>query len=311
MVSVWSQFAFVFINLLGYNESALERLFLISPPMELLDGKALSAKLIDSVKAEAAKLKPALAVILVGENPASLTYVKNKQKACEAAGIKYIEKRFPDTVTQKELLAEIDSINKDSSINGLIVQLPVPDQIYVPEIIRAIDPKKDVDGFNAYNLGKMFLSPEFEDLPPATPSGIIKLLDHYGIVIEGKEAVVVGHSNIVGKPISVMLLNRNATVTTCHIFTKDLKSHTKKADILVVAVGKQGLITGDMVKKGVVVIDVGTNRDKDGKLCGDVDFESVSKKASFITPVPGGVGPMTVAALILNTVNAAKRQKNI
>ena len=280
-----------------------------SPPMELLDGKALSTKLIDSVKEEAKRLKPTLAVILVGENPASLTYVKNKQKACEAAGIKYLEIRFPDSVTQKELLAEIDKINKDTSINGMIVQLPVPKHIYVPDIIRAIDPKKDVDGFNAYNLGKMFLSPEFEDLPPATPSGIIKLLDHYGIVIEGKEAVVVGHSNIVGKPISTMLLNRNATVTTCHIFTKDLKSHTKKADILVVAVGKRNLITTDMVKKGAVVIDVGTNRDDEGKLCGDVDFKNVAKKCSYISPVPGGIGPMTVAALILNTVNAAKRQR--
>jgi len=276
--------------------------------MELLDGKSLSSKLIDSVKEEAAKLKPVLAVILVGENPASLTYVKNKQIACEKAGIKYIEIRFPDTITQKELLAEINDINQDSSINGLLVQLPLPDQIYVPDIIRAIDPKKDVDGFHAYNLGKMFLSPEFEDLPPATPSGIVKLLDHYNIPIQGQEVVVVGHSNIVGKPISIMMLNRNATVTTCHIYTKDLAKHTKRADILIVAVGKAGLITGKMVKKGAVVIDVGTNRNAEGKLCGDVDFKTVSKKASYITPVPGGVGPMTIAALILNTVNATKRQ---
>ena len=277
--------------------------------MELLDGKALSAQLIDSVKNEAAKLKPVLAVILVGENPASLTYVKNKQIACEKAGIKYIERRFPSAMTQKELLAEIATINQDSSIHGLLVQLPLPDHIYVPDIIRAIDPKKDVDGFHAYNLGKMFLSPEFEDLPPATPSGIVKLLDHYNIPIQGQEVVVVGHSNIVGKPISVMMLNRNATVTTCHIFTKDLAKHTKRADILIVAVGKAGLINGKMVKKGVVVVDVGTNRTADGKLCGDVDFKTVSKKASFISPVPGGVGPMTIAALILNTVNATKRQR--
>jgi len=279
--------------------------------MELLDGKALSEKLIDSVKDEAAKLKPKLAVILVGENPASLTYVKNKRKACERAGAEYVERRFPDTITQDQLIEEIKKINEDSSINGLIVQLPLPDNIYVPEIIRAIDPKKDVDGFHAYNIGKMFLSPDFEDLPPATPSGIVKLLDHYDIPIRGQEVVVVGHSNIVGKPISVMMLNRNATVTICHIHTKDLASHTKRADILIVAVGKAGLITADMVKDGVVVVDVGINRTEEGKLCGDVDFENVSKKASYITPVPGGVGPMTVAALILNTVNAAKRQHNI
>lgn len=278
--------------------------------MKILDGKALSQQLIDSVKNEASKLSPTLAVILVGEDPASLTYVRNKKKACEQAGIKYQELRFPDTLTQNELLEEIQKLNQDDSINGLIVQLPLPDHIKVPLVIRAIDPKKDVDGFHAYNLGKMFLSPEFEDLPPATPSGIIKLLDHYNIPIRGQEVVVVGHSNHVGKPVSTMLLNRNATVTTCHIHTKDLASHTKRADILIVAVGKAGLITEAMVKEGVVIVDVGINRDKDGKLCGDVDFENVSKKASFISPVPGGVGPMTVAALILNTVHAAKRQAN-
>ncbi len=286
--------------------------FLFFPPnMKLLDGKALSEELIDSVKDEAVKLKPKLAVILVGENPASLTYIKNKRKACERAGIEYEERRFPDTVTQEQILEEIEKVNEDSAISGLIVQLPLPDHIQIPLVIRAIDPKKDVDGFHAYNLGKMFLSPEFEDLPPATPSGIIKLLDHYDIPIRGQEVVVVGHSNIVGKPISIMMLNRNATVTTCHIHTKDLTSHTKRADILIVAVGKAGLITANMVKEGVVVVDVGMNRAEDGKLCGDVDFENVSKKASYITPVPGGVGPMTVAALIINTVNATKRQRNI
>ena len=277
--------------------------------MELLDGKALSEELIDSVKDEAAKWKPKLAVILVGENPASLIYVKNKKKACERAGIEYEECKFSDTITQKQLIEEIEKINADDEINGLIVQLPLPDNIEIPLIIRAIDPKKDVDGFHAYNLGKMFLSPDFEDLPPATPAGIIKLLDHYDIPIRGQEVVVVGHSNHVGKPISTMLLNRNATVTTCHIHTKDLVSHTKRADILIVAVGKAGLITKDMVKDGVVIVDVGINRTDEGKLCGDVDFENVSKKASYISPVPGGVGPMTVAALILNTVHAAKRQK--
>lgn len=277
--------------------------------MQLLDGKALSAKLIESVKEEAARLKPKLTVILVGEDPASLAYVRNKKKACAAAGIEYEERNFPTSITQEELIKEIETVNDDSSIDGLIVQLPLPDHIHVPLVIRSIDPKKDVDGFHAYNIGKMFLSPEFEDLPPATPLGIVKMLDHYNIPIQGQEVVVVGHSNIVGKPIGLMMLNRNATVTTCHIYTKDLASHTKRADILIVAVGKEKLITADMVKKGVVVVDVGINRTKEGKLCGDVDFEEVSKKASYISPVPGGVGPMTVAALILNTVRAAKRQK--
>jgi methylenetetrahydrofolate dehydrogenase (NADP+)/methenyltetrahydrofolate cyclohydrolase len=276
--------------------------------MTILDGKALSEELIDSVKGKALKLAPTLAVIMVGDNPASLAYIRNKKKACERAGIKYIQYDFPVTITQKQLLKKIEDVNKDPTINGLIVQLPLPDHIYVPEVIRAVDPKKDVDGFHAYNIGKMFLSPEFEDLPPATPLGIVKLLDHYNIPIRGREVVVVGHSNIVGKPISMMMLNRNATVTTCHIYTKDLSAHTKKADILIVAVGKEKLITADMVKKGAVVVDVGMNRNEEGKLCGDVDFPEVSKKASYITPVPGGVGPMTVAALILNTVRATERQ---
>ena len=277
--------------------------------MELLDGKALSEELIDSVKEKASKLKPALAVIMVGENPASLAYVRNKKKACEKAGIKYIQYDYPATITQEDLLKKIEDVNKDTTINGLIVQLPLPDHIYVPDVIRSVDPKKDVDGFHAYNIGKMFLSPEFEDLPPATPLGIVKLLDYYDIPIRGQEVVVVGHSNIVGKPISMMMLNRNATVTTCHIYTKDLSAHTKKADILIVAVGKEKLITADMVKDGVIVVDVGINRNAEGKLCGDVDFPEVSKKASYITPVPGGVGPMTVAALILNTVRATERQR--
>ena len=278
--------------------------------MQILDGKALSEKLIDSVKGKVSKLKPKLAVIMVGDDPASLTYIRNKKIACERAGIEYEEHKFPTSITQNKLLKEIDKLNKDDSVNGFIVQIPLPEHIYLPEVIRAINPKKDVDGFNAYNIGKMFLSPEFEDLPPATPLGIVKLLDHYNIPIQGQEVVVVGHSNIVGKPISIMMLNRNATVTTCHIHTKDLASHTRRADILIVAVGKPNLITADMVKEGVVVVDVGMNKTRDGKLCGDVDFPNVSKKASYITPIPGGVGPMTVAALILNTVRATERQRD-
>ena len=297
--------------MLGYNDFALIYeyfLFFPSHYMKILDGKALSEKLVDSVKDKVYKLKPMLAVVLVGENPASMAYVRNKKRACERAGIDYSEFNYPTTITQEELLGKIDEINNDDSVNGLIVQLPLPDHIYVPAVIRAINPNKDVDGFHAYNIGKMFLNPEFEDLPPATPLGIVKLLDYYNIPIQGKEVVVVGHSNIVGKPISIMMLNRNATVTTCHIYTKDLALHTKRADILIVAVGKEKLITSDMVKEGVVVIDVGINRNSEGKLCGDVDFDEVSKKASYITPVPGGVGPMTVAALVLNTVRATERQ---
>lgn len=284
--------------------------FFYSSPMHILDGKALSKKLIESVKDKVEKLKPTLAVVLVGENPASLTYVKHKRKACDKAGIEYLEYRFPDSLSQEELIDQVEKLNNDKDVNGILVQLPLPPHIEVPLVIRAIDPAKDVDGFHAYNVGKMFLNPDFEDLPPATPLGITKLLDHYDIQIQGKEVVVVGHSNIVGKPISTMLLNRNATVTTCHIFTEDLASHTKRADILVVAVGKEKLITEDMVKEGVIVVDVGINRNAERKLCGDVDFEPVSQKASYITPVPGGVGPMTVAALILNIVRATERQKN-
>jgi methylenetetrahydrofolate dehydrogenase (NADP+)/methenyltetrahydrofolate cyclohydrolase len=276
--------------------------------MPILDGKALSVQLIDSVKEKAAKLNPTLAVILVGDNPASMAYVRNKKRACERAGIEYKEFNYPTTIRQEALLEKIQELNTDDSINGLIVQLPLPDHIYVPEVIRAVDPKKDVDGFHAYNIGKMFLSPEFEDLPPATPLGIVKLLDHYDIPIQGKEAVVVGHSNIVGKPISMMMLNRNATVTTCHIYTQDLAAHTKRADILIVAVGKEKLITAEMVKEGAVVVDVGMNRSDSGNLCGDVDYDDVNKKAAYITPVPGGVGPMTVAALIINTISATERQ---
>ncbi len=276
--------------------------------MAILDGKALSEQLIDSVKEKAEELSPTLAVILVGENPASMAYVRNKKKACERAGIEYREFKYPDSITQESLLQKIEELNQDDSVNGLIVQLPLPEQIYVPDVIRAVAPAKDVDGFHAYNVGKMFLSPEFEDLPPATPLGIVKLLDHYDIPIQGQEVVVVGHSNIVGKPISMMMLNRNATVTTCHIHTKDLSAHTRRADILIVAVGKEKLITADMVKEGVVVVDVGMNRNEAGKLCGDTDFDAISKKASFITPVPGGVGPMTVAALIINTIRATERQ---
>jgi methylenetetrahydrofolate dehydrogenase (NADP+)/methenyltetrahydrofolate cyclohydrolase len=279
---------------------------------QLLDGKALAQKILKKAAKEVETLSspPKLVVIQVGADPASSVYVNNKKKACEAVGIISEVVNLPENTSHEEVITRIKALNQDPLVSAMIVQLPVPQQINVPKVMKAIDPSKDADGFCAYNLGKMFLSKDYEHLPPATPSGIIALLSEYQIEVRGLEAVVVGHSNIVGKPISTMLLNRGATVTTCHIDTKDLKAHTLRADLLVVAVGKQNLITAKMVKEGVIVIDVGMNRcDQSGKLCGDVDFEAVKERASLITPVPGGVGPMTVAALILNTITAHKRQR--
>lgn len=282
--------------------------------METLDGKRVAQDMYKKLQSDVAGLKnkgviPKLVIILVGENPASLSYIKSKRKASDEIGVESeLIKMVPSETTTKSLIAKINELNADASVNGILVQLPLPENIYEPEIIKAIDPKKDVDGFTAYNIGKMFLSTEFEDLAPCTPLGIIRMLEHYNIEIEGKEAVVVGRSNIVGKPAALMLINRGATVTVCHSKTRDLAAHTKRADILVVAVGKAGLITADMVKEGAVVIDVGMNRTPEGKLVGDVDFENVSKKVSFISPVPGGSGLMTVACLMENVVKAAKKQ---
>lgn len=282
--------------------------------MKLLDGKIVSQKILEQVKEDVGRLKkeritPKLAVILVGENPASLSYIKQKRKACEFTGIAWEETDYDETLTHDALIEKIKELNDRDDVHGILVQLPLPDHIYAPEIIKAINPRKDVDGLSAYNLGKMFLSTEFEELAPCTPMGVIKLLDDYGIDVSGMDATVVGASNIVGKPMSVMLLNRNATVTTCHIKTKDLKKHTRDADLLVVAVGKAGLITADMVKDGAIVVDIGCNK-VDGKLRGDVDFDAISKKASYITPVPGGVGPMTVACLMKNTLTACMRERS-
>ncbi len=279
--------------------------------MVLLDGRAVANTLLEQVAGEVRALKekgvtPKLAFLLVGENPASVTYVAQKQKACEKTGIAFEHLAFPETVTTEELVKAIETLDGRDDIHGILVQLPLPASVNTPLVLRALQPKKDVDGFHAYNLGKMLLSTEFEHLAPCTPKGVIKLLEHYKIPIEGREVVVVGHSNIVGKPMSVMFLNRNATVTTCHKFTRNLAEHTLAADILVVAVGKAGLITDDMVKEGAVVVDVGINR-VGGKLVGDVEFEQVSRKVAYISPVPGGVGPMTVACLMENTVLAAKR----
>lgn len=286
--------------------------FFLSQYMELMDGRLVSRHLLEKLALEVEELHskhvhPKLAVILVGNDPASLSYIRQKQKACNATGIEWVQFDYEESIMTEELISKIDELNKDEHIHGILVQLPLPAHIYSPDVIRAIDPAKDVDGFTAYNIGKMFLGTEFEHLAPCTPLGVIRMLEYYYIDVRGKEVVMVGHSNIVGKPLSTMLLNRNATVTTCHIDTQDLKFHTKRADILCVAVGKINLITADMVKDGVVVVDIGINRKDDGKLCGDTDFESIAKKASYITPVPGGAGPMTVACLMENTVKAAKR----
>jgi len=276
---------------------------------QILSGREAADALLESLKPRVKELDPNLVVLQVGDDPRSASYIKQKFKSCEQIGMRSEHRHMESSTTLEQLLKAIDELNSDDDVSGFIVQLPLPSQLqeFVPQIIRAIDPKKDVDGFHAYNLGKMFLSPEFEDLPPATPAGVIYLLDHYKIPIKGQNAVIVGHSNLVGKPLSTMLLNRNATVTTCHIDTKDLASHTRDADILAVAVGKPGLISADMVKDGAVVIDIGITKTDDG-LKGDVDFEEISKKASAITPVPGGVGPMTVASLMRNCVNAKERQ---
>lgn len=275
---------------------------------QILNGREVSELLLDSLKTRVEQYRehltePKLAIILVGDNPASASYVKQKEKACQKVGLLYEQINYPVNVTQEELLAKIKELNHDMNTHGILVQLPLPEHIEVPQILKAINPRKDVDGFHAYNVGKMFLSKDFESLSPCTPKGVLKLLDHYQIDVKGKNVVVVGHSNIVGKPMAVMLLNRDATVTVCHKETADLAYHTSTADILIVAVGKPNLITDDMVKPGVVVVDVGTTKVGD-KLCGDVDFDNVSQIASFISPVPGGVGPMTVACLIENTVIA-------
>lgn len=283
--------------------------------MTLMDGRKVSREILRLVAKEVSRMHldhihPKLAVILVGKNPASLAYIRQKQKACEKTGIEWEQFDYDESVTTEELIGKVEELNADETFHGILVQMPLPKKVYGPDVIRAIDPKKDVDGFTAYNLGKMFISKEFEDLAPCTPLGVIRLLEYYKVDIKGKEVVVVGHSNIVGKPLGVMLLNRDATVTVCHVHTADLAEHTKKADILCVAVGKPGLISQDMVKEGACVIDIGINKVED-KLVGDVDFDAISEKAGYVTPVPGGVGPMTVACLMENTVKAAKRLHNL
>lgn len=279
----------------------------------IIDGKAVSAAVKQRVADEVKRLNKAgitvgLAVILVGEDPASKIYVANKEKACEALGI--VSKKFvlPETTTQDELLALINTLNNDYTVNGILCQLPLPRGLDEKAVINAISPEKDVDAFHPVNVGKIMIGDY--DFVPCTPAGVMEMLSHYNIDVSGKNCVVIGRSNIVGKPMGMLLLHKNGTVTICHSRTKDLSEVTSKADILVAAVGKAKFVTADMVKSGAVVIDVGMNRDN-GTLCGDVDFDAVSPKASFITPVPGGVGPMTIAMLMQNTLTAAKRQNNI
>ncbi len=280
----------------------------------ILDGKAVSAKVKEEVKEEVEALKKqgvsvGLAVIIVGNNPASRTYVNNKKKACEAAGIVSEEYALPEETTQEELLALVEELNRKDSINGILCQLPLPKHLDEEAVIAAISEKKDVDAFSAVNVGHIMIG-DYSFLP-CTPAGIMEILRHYNIDVAGKECVVIGRSNIVGKPMAMLLLHQNGTVTICHSKTKNLKEVTSRADILVAAVGIPHFVTADMVKEGAVVIDVGMDRDENGKLCGDVDFAAVEPKASYITPVPGGVGPMTIATLLKNTVTAAKQQNGI
>ena len=276
--------------------------------MQILDGKKVSARIKEEVAKEALALRekgirPGLAVILAGNDPASRVYVNNKKKACEACNIYSEEYTFPETVTESELLELIDHLNRSDKIHGILVQLPLPAHIDEKKIINAISEKKDVDAFTPANVGKIMIG-NFDFLP-CTPAGVMELIKESGISPEGKECVVVGRSNIVGKPQAMLLLHANGTVTVCHSKTKNLAEITRRADILVAAVGKARFITGDMIKEGAVVIDVGMNRNEEGKLCGDVDFESAARVAGAITPIPGGVVPMTIAMLMKNTVKAA------
>lgn len=280
--------------------------------MEKMDGKELAKTIRAELKEEVEGLKkkgihPKLAVIMVGEDKASAVYVRNKSKACNEVGVEYEEFLLPTETTMDKLLGLIESLNKDTNIDGILLQSPIPKHLDIDEAFRTIDPRKDVDGFHPVNVGKLSLNQDC--FISCTPFGIIKMLETYHIPIEGIHAVIIGRSNIVGKPLIQCLLNKNATVTICHSKTKKLEEVTRQADILIAAIGKPEFVTANMVKQGATVIDVGINRREDGTLVGDVNFEEVSKKASYITPVPGGVGPMTVAMLMTNVVKAAKNRK--
>ncbi|MBU3711922.1 MAG: bifunctional methylenetetrahydrofolate dehydrogenase/methenyltetrahydrofolate cyclohydrolase FolD [Limnohabitans sp.] len=275
----------------------------------LIDGNALSQQLRQNVAERARALKnrgitPGLAVVLVGDNPASQVYVRNKVKACQDAGLHSVLEKYEANLSEADLLARVDALNKDPSIHGILVQLPLPDHMDAQKVIEAISPRKDVDGFHIASAGALMTGmPGFW---PCTPYGCMKMLESIGYNLRGKHAVVIGRSNIVGKPMALMLLQQHATVTICHSATPDLKTHTLQADVIVAAVGRRNILTADMVKPGAVVLDVGMNRNDEGKLCGDVDFAGVREVASHITPVPGGVGPMTITMLLVNTLEAAE-----
>ena len=278
--------------------------------MELLDGKALSKKIEQRVTTQVEELKketgsvPGLAVILVGNDPASSAYVNMKKKACDRVGFYSVTHEMPENISQETIENTITMMNQNPSIDGILIQLPLPPQIDTTKILERVDPSKDVDGFHPYNVGR--LATGLDGFVPCTPLGVMELLKEHNVDVKGKNCVVVGASNIVGKPMAALLLNSDATVEICHIFTDDLKKHTLNADIILVGVGVINLIKEDMVKDGAIIVDIGINRAKNGKLVGDVDFEKVSKKCSYITPVPGGVGPMTIAMLLRNTLKSAQ-----
>lgn len=280
--------------------------------MKLLDGNKVSAELFSRLQPRVDSLKemgvtPKLVFFLVGENPASTAYVGMKQKASEKIGIESEILRYSESATQEEIIEKIHELNEDPGVHGLMVQLPLSDHMSVPEITRALSPKKDADGFHAYNFGKMALSKSFEHLPPATALGIIRIIEAYDIDVMGMDITVLGRSNLVGKPVAIMLMNRGATVTVCHSKTEDIAAHCRRADMIISATGVPKLVQGDWVKEGAIVIDAGYAK-VDGKTTGDVDFEAAAERASWITPVPGGCGPLTIYSIVENTVAAAERQ---
>ncbi len=277
----------------------------------IIDGKSLAKEIRENLKKEAEKLRdkgiiPHLAVIMVGDNDASKVYVRNKSRACEEIGIEFKEYLLPSTTKQSELIELIKKLNEDKKVNGILLQSPIPKPLNIQKAFNTISPEKDVDGFNPYNVGNLCIGQD--GFIPCTPLGIMKMFEKYNIEIDGKKVAIIGRSNIVGKPMAQCMLAKNATVTICHSRTRELKKEVKDADIIISASGKRNIVTSDMVKDGVVIIDVGMNRNDEGKLCGDVDFEKIKEKASYITPVPGGVGPMTIAMLMENVIKATKKQ---
>jgi methylenetetrahydrofolate dehydrogenase (NADP+)/methenyltetrahydrofolate cyclohydrolase len=277
---------------------------------QLIDGKKIAAEMKAKIKRDSAELaasgrRPGLAAVLVGENPASVIYVRNKRKACEEVGMYSEEHRLPADISEEQLLRLIVKLNADSNIHGILVQLPLPKSIQTERVLEAISPEKDVDGLHPYNVGRLTMgTPLFV---PCTPAGVMAMLDHYRVPIEGQRAVILGRSNLVGRPTALLLMHRHATITVCHSRTKDIASVSRQGDIVVAAIGKPRFVTADMVREGAAVVDVGINRLPDGSLAGDVDFPNVEKKAGWISPVPGGVGPMTIALLLQNTLESAKR----